>query len=124
MSDPEGQGVSGGDASRIVDGFRKAGEAFLSMANIQRGEAHTWGIFLARHARRRKRNAHREHIARLVAEATRSEEAWGSHEAAGVARGNPPTPGGALDSLLGTAAPPKAPTPTALNSADAQGANS
>jgi hypothetical protein len=100
----------GGDSAKIVEGFRAPGDAFLSMAKLHPGEAHTWGIFLARHAGRKTRNAHRVRIARLVAEATRSEEAWGSHEAANVARGNPPTPGGMLDKILDTAIPTKAPT--------------
>lgn len=117
-------GPAGGDASRIVDGFRNPGDAYLSQAKIHAGESHTWGIFLTRHARRKKRNAHREHIAKLVAHATRSEDAWGSHEAAGVARGNPPTPGGMLDKILESAAPTKAPTPTETLPAEPQGASS
>lgn len=123
MNDFDAPAPSGGDASRIVDGFRDPGAAWLSQAKIQNGEPHTWGIFLARHALRKKRNAHREHIAKLVALATRSEDAWGSHEAAAVARGNPPTPGGMLDKILETAVPAKAPTPADATTGDSQEAS-
>lgn len=101
------------DAARMVEGFRNPVDAFLSMAKIHQGEAHTWGIYASRHSRRAKRNAHRLEIMRHVALATRSEEAWGSHEAADVARGNAQTPGNMLDTLLGTAPTPKPPAPNA-----------
>lgn len=106
MPDPAQQG-SADSHHRIVLGFRFPEDGWLSQALIQKGEAHTWGIFLSRHSRRAKRNAHREHIAKMVALATRSEDAWGSHEAADVAKLRVGGPASALDQLLGKE-PPKA----------------
>lgn len=105
---PEGDGLH-----RMVTGFRNPFDAWLSQAKIHAGEAHTWGIFLARHARRKSRNEHRVLIAKLTALATRSEEGWGSHEAADVARGQQPNPTNIMDKLLGASAPPAPPKPTA-----------
>lgn len=102
---PDATQGSGDSHQRIVLGFRNPEDAWLSQAKIHEGEAHTWGIYLNRHARRAKRNAHRIAIAKSVALATRSEEAWGSHEAADVAKlrvGGPTSP---LDQLLGKEPP-------------------
>jgi hypothetical protein len=113
------------DNARLVDAFRKIADAFLTMGKIRENEAHTWGIYLSRHADRASRNAHRVLSARFVMEATRSEQAWGSHEAAAVARGNPTTPGGMLDKILETALPTKAPpAPNESSQEESQGAAS
>lgn len=87
---------------RIVNGFRAPADAFMSMAKIHPGEAHTWGIYASRHSGRASRNAHRLRIMQMVALATRSEDAWGSHEAADVAKGTPKPQTGFLASLSGT----------------------
>ncbi|MEA3200979.1 MAG: hypothetical protein QOE90_2407 [Thermoplasmata archaeon] len=105
MPDPAEQ-ASADSHQKIVLGFRNPEDAWLSQARIERGDALVWGIFLARHARRASRNAHRVLIATKTALATRSEDAWGSHEAADVAKLRVGGPASALDQLLGKEPPP------------------
>lgn len=88
--------------AEIVKTFTNPVDEFRAMARIQKGEAITWGIFLNRHARRARRNAHRLAIARDVALLTRSEEGYGSEQAAGVAQRSGAAAENIFDRLMGT----------------------
>lgn len=82
---PGGQPVDGDAHEKIVRGFRAPRDAWETQARIRSGEELTWGFWLGRHAPRAKRNEHRVRIAQTVALFSRSVDAWGSAEAAGVA---------------------------------------
>lgn len=76
-----------GDAHyRIVRGFRIPDDAYPSQAKIKPGQSVLFAIFLSRHSRRARRNKFRETIAKNLALWSRSEEAYGSKEAADVAK--------------------------------------
>ncbi len=89
-------------SAEVVRPFVNPVEEFRSMARLNPGEAITWAIFLNRHAHRPSRNEHRIKIARDAALLTRSEEAFGSQQAAEVAKNASSATESILDKLMGT----------------------
>lgn len=110
-------GAPDGDSNfRVVKLFHDPAKNSDTMARVSKGEARRIAVGMMHFDGRAKRNAPMVRFYDAYLRLTRSEEGWGSDQAANVARGQAPAAASLLDQLLGV----KRNAPTDANSTPAK----